>query len=367
MSEKKAQYDLSLLIITISLMGLGVVIVYSASAILATDRFGDGYYFLKKQALFGGFALAMMMVMMHIPYTFLRRIAYPILAVSLLFLIILLIPGIGYRVGGSTRWIRLINLSFQPSEFTKLALIIFLAYFLEKKGDRIRTFSMGFLPVIIISGTMIYLVMLQPDFGVALFLGIMVLILLFIGGVRPSYLASSILLALPIMYLLIMRVDYRYRRIIGFLNPWEDPSRTTFQMVQSLLAFGSGGLFGTGLGGGSQKLFFLPAPHTDFIFSVIGEELGMVGATITLGLFALFAIRGFRLAFMAEDTFGTLLAVGITAMISMQVIINMGVVLGLLPTKGLTLPFISYGGTSLLVNSMGVGILLNISSTVRRT
>jgi len=367
MSEKKAQYDLSLLIITISLMGLGVVIVYSASAILAADRFGDGYYFLKKQALFGGFALVMMMVMMHIPYTFLRRLAYPILAVNLLFLILLLIPGIGYRVGGSTRWIRLVNFSFQPSEFTKLALIIFLAYFLEKKGDRIRTFSLGFLPVIIISGTMIYLVMLQPDFGVALFLGIMVLILLFIGGVRPSYLASSILLALPIMYLLIMRVDYRYRRIIGFLNPWEDPSRTTFQMVQSLLAFGSGGLFGTGLGGGSQKLFFLPAPHTDFIFSVIGEELGMVGATITLGLFALFTIRGFRLAFMAEDTFGTLLGVGITAMISMQVIINMGVVLGLLPTKGLTLPFISYGGTSLLVNSMGVGILLNISSTVRRT
>jgi cell division protein FtsW len=164
-----------------------------------------------------------------------------------------------------------------------------------------------------------------------------------------------------------MRVDYRYRRIIGFLNPWEDPSRTTFQMVQSLLAFGSGGLFGTGLGGGSQKLFFLPAPHTDFIFSVIGEELGMVGATITLGLFALFTIRGFRIALMAEDPFGTLLGVGITAMISMQVIINMGVVLGLLPTKGLTLPFISYGGTSLLVNAMGVGILLNISSTVRRT
>ena len=355
--RERAQYDLSLLIITISLMGLGIVLVYSASAILATERFGDGYYFLKKQALFGGFALAMMMVMMHIPYTFLKRLAYPILAVNLLFLILLLIPGIGYRVGGSTRWIRLVNLSFQPSEFTKLALIIFLAYFLEKKGDRIRTFSRGFLPALIISGTMIYLVMLQPDFGVALFLGIMVLILLFIGGVRLSYLASSILVALPIMYLLIMRVDYRYRRIIGFLNPWEDPSRTTFQMVQSLLAFGSGGLFGTGLGGGSQKLFFLPAPHTDFIFSVIGEELGMVGATITLGLFAL----------MAEDTFGTLLGVGITAMISIQVIINMGVVLGLLPTKGLTLPFISYGGTSLLINAMGVGILLNISSTVRRT
>ncbi len=365
--RERAQYDLVLLIITISLMGIGIVIVYSASAILAADRFGDGYYFLKKQALFTAFALAMLMLMMNIPYDFLKRLAYPLLGLSLMFLIFLLIPGIGYRIGGSTRWLRLLNLSFQPSEFAKLALIIFLAYFLEKKGDRMRTFSLGFLPVLIISGTMISLVMLQPDFGAALFLATMVFMLLFIGGARISYLVSSILAAIPIVYLLIMGVDYRYRRIIGFLKPWENPSQSSFQMVQSLLAFGSGGLFGTGLGGGSQKLFFLPAPHTDFIFSVIGEELGMVGATITLGLFALFTIRGFRIALMAEDPFGTLLGVGITSMISMQVIINMGVVLGLLPTKGLTLPFISYGGTSLIVNAMGVGILLNISSKVRRT
>ena len=364
--RERAQYDMVLLIITILLMGIGIVIVYSASAILAADRFGDGYYFLKKQVLFAAFALAIMMVMRNIPYTFLRRLAYPLLGLSLMLLILLVIPGIGYRVGGSTRWIRLLNLSFQPSEFAKLALIIFLAYFLEKKGDRIRAFSFGFLPVLIISGTMVYLVMLQPDFGVALFLAAMVFMLLFIGGARISYLVSSILVAIPIVYLLIMGVDYRYRRIIGFLKPWEDPSQTSFQMVQSLLAFGSGGLFGTGLGGGSQKLFFLPAPHTDFIFSVIGEELGMVGATITLGLFALFTIRGFRIALMAEDPFGTFLAVGITSMISIQVIINMAVVLGLLPTKGLTLPFISYGGTSLLVNAMGVGILLNISSKVIR-
>ncbi len=365
--RERAQYDLPLLIITLSLMGIGIVIVYSASAILAADRFGDGYYFLKKQALFGALAVVVMMGMVNIPYTLLRRLAYPILGISLMLLILLLIPGIGYRVGGSTRWIRLFNLSFQPSEFAKLALIIFLAYFLEKKGDRMKTFSTGFLPVLIISGAMIYLVMLQPDFGVALFLAAMVFVLLFVGGTRISYLAGSILASIPIVYLLISQVDYRYNRIIGFLNPWEDPSRTSFQIVQSLLALGSGGLFGTGLGGGSQKLFFLPAPHTDFIFSVIGEELGMVGATITLGLFALFTIRGIRIALLAEEPFAALLGVGITAMISIQAIINMGVVLGLLPTKGLTLPFISYGGTSLLVNAMGVGILLNISSKARRT
>ena len=365
--RERARYDVSLPIITISLIGMGIVIVYSASAILAADRFGDGYYFLKKQALFAAFGLAMMLVMMNTPYILLRRLAYPILGVSLLLLILLLIPGIGYKVGGSTRWIRFGNLSFQPSEFAKLALIIFLAYFLEKKGDRMKTFSTGFLPVLIISGTMIYLVMLQPDFGVVLFLATTVFMLLFIGGARISYLVSSIMAAIPIVYLLIMRVEYRYNRIIGFLNPWEDPSRTSFQIVQSLLAFGSGGLFGTGLGGGSQKLFFLPAPHTDFIFAVIAEELGMVGATITLGLFALFTIRGIRIALMAEELFGTLLGVGITAMISMQAVVNMGVVLGLLPTKGLTLPFISYGGTSLLVNAMGVGILLNISSKAIRT
>jgi len=365
--RERAQYDLPLLILTISLMGIGIVIVYSASAILAVDKFGDGYYFLKKQALFGAFAVVMMIVMMKVPYVLLKRLAYPILGVSLMLLLLLLIPGIGYRVGGSTRWIRLFNLSFQPSEFAKLALIIFLAHFLEKKGDRMKTFSTGFLPVLIISGAMIYLVMLQPDFGVALFLTAMVLVLLFVGGARVSYLAGSILASIPIVYLLISQVDYRYNRIIGFLKPWEDSSRSSFQIVQSLLALGSGGLFGTGLGGGSQKLFFLPAPHTDFIFSVIGEELGMVGATITLGLFALFTIRGIRIALLAEDPFGTLLSLGITAMISMQAIINMGVVLGLLPTKGLTLPFISYGGTSLLINAMGVGILLNISSKARRT
>ncbi len=365
--REQAQYDLPLLIITISLMGVGVVIVYSASAILAADRFGDGYYFLKKQALFGAFAVAVMLVMMNIPYTLLKKLAYPILGLSLFFLLLLLIPGIGYRVGGSTRWIRFLHLSFQPSELAKLALIIFLAYFLEKKGDRMKTFSTGFLPVLVIAGTIICLAMLQPDFGVALFLATMVFVLLFIGGARFSYLLYSILVSTPIVYLLITKVDYRYNRIIGFLNPWEDPGRTSFQIVQSLLAFGSGGLFGTGLGSGSQKLFFLPAPHTDFIFSVIGEELGMVGATITLGLFALFTIRGVRIALMAGEPFGILLGVGITAMISMQAIINMGVVLGLLPTKGLTLPFISYGGTSLLVNSMGVGILLNISSMARRT
>jgi cell division protein FtsW len=365
--RERPQYDLPLLILTISLMGIGIVIVYSASAILAVDKFGDGYYFLKKQALFGAFAVVMMIVMMKVPYVLLKRMAYPILGVSLMLLILLLIPGIGYRVGGSTRWIRLLNLSFQPSEFAKLALIIFLAYFLEKKGDRMETFSTGFLPVLIISGAMISLVMLQPDFGVALFLAAMVLILLFVGGARVSYLAGSILASIPVVYLLISHVDYRYNRIVGFLKPWEDSSRSSFQIVQSLLALGSGGLFGTGLGGGSQKLFFLPAPHTDFIFSVIGEELGMVGATITLGLFALFTIRGIRIALLAEDPFGTFLGLGITAMISMQAIINMGVVLGLLPTKGLTLPFISYGGTSLLINAMGVGILLNISSKARGT
>ena len=361
MSER-AQYDHSLLLVTISLMGIGIVMVYSASAILAADRFGDGYYFLKKQSLYAALAFAMMIVTMKIPHTLLKRMAYPILGLSLILLILLLIPGIGYKVGGSTRWIRVANLSFQPSEFAKLALIIFMAYFVEKKGDRIRTFSLGFLPVLIISGTMISLVLLQPDFGMALFLATTVFILLLIGGARVSYLVFSVLVCIPIVYVLIIGVDYRYNRIIGFLNPWEDPSRSSFQMVQSLLAFGSGGLFGTGLGGGSQKLFFLPAPHTDFIFSVIGEELGIVGVIIALGLFALFTIRGMCIGLGAGEPFGAVLGVGLTVMIAMQAIINMGVVLALLPTKGLTLPFVSYGGTSLLVNAMAVGILLNISS-----
>jgi cell division protein FtsW len=304
--------------------------------------------------------------MMFVPHEMLRRFAYPILAVSILSLIAVLIPGIGHRAGGSMRWLRISSLSFQPSEFVKLGLIIFLSYFLTKKEEKIRSFSFGFLPTLVLSGLVIALVLKEPDFGAALFLTTMVFLFLFVSGARVVYIAASFLLALPVAYYLLTNVAYRYRRLMSFIRPWDDPGGTSFQIIQSFLSFGSGGLFGLGLGEGRQKLFFLPAPHTDFIFSVIGEELGLVGAMVLVLLFFIFTLRGIAIANAMEDRFGALLALGVTLMISLQAVINMGVVLGLLPTKGLTLPFISYGGTSLITNLVGVGILLRLSTRVER-
>jgi cell division protein FtsW len=362
----KRRFDFILLFVALGLVGVGIVMVYSTSAIIAGDRFGDSYYFLKRQAIYGGVGFILMIVMMFIPYRLLQRFAYPIFILSVLFLIAVLIPGIGHRAGGAMRWLKIGGFTFQPSEFAKLGLIIFLAYFLTKKEEKIRSFSFSFLPTLLLSGLVIGLLLKEPDFGAALFLIIMVFLLLFISGARVIYIASAFLLAIPAAYLLLMNAEYRYKRLIGFIRPWEDPSGTSFQIIQSFLSFGSGGFFGLGLGEGRQKLFFLPAPHTDFIFSIIGEELGLVGALGVVVLFFILALRGVQIGISIPDRFGSYLALGITLMISLQAVINMGVVLGLLPTKGLTLPFVSYGGTSLIANFIGLGILLHLSTHAER-
>jgi cell division protein FtsW len=362
----KRGFDFILLIVALALMGIGIVMVYSTSAIIAGDRFGDPYHFLKRQALYAGAGFILMIMMMFFPYQTLKRFAYPIFIFSVLLLIAVLIPGIGHRAGGSMRWLKINGFTFQPSEFAKLGLIIFLAYFLTKKEERIRSFSFGFLPTMLLSGLVIGLVLKEPDFGAALFLTVMVFLLLFISGARVIYIASAFLLAGPVAAYFLMNAEYRYKRLIGFIRPWEDPTGTSFQIIQSFLSFGSGGLFGLGLGEGRQKLFFLPAPHTDFIFSIIGEELGLVGAMVVVVLFFILAFRGIQIGVSIPDKFGSYLALGITLMISLQAVINMGVVLGLLPTKGLTLPFISYGGTSLITNFIGLGILLHLSTHAER-
>jgi cell division protein FtsW len=362
----KRRFDYMLLILVLVLVGFGIVMVYSATAIIAGDRFQDPYYFLKRQGLYAAIGLALMILMMFFSCELLRRFAYPLLGLSILLLIAVLIPGIGHRVGGAMRWIKLHSFSFQPSEFAKLALVIFLAYFLTKKDEKIRSFSFGFLPTLLLSGLVIGLVMMEPDFGAALFLTAMVFFLLFVSGARVIYITGSLLVTLPIAYYFLMSAAYRYKRFLSFVRPWDDPSGTSFQIVQSFLSFGSGGLFGLGLGEGRQKLFFLPAPHTDFIFSLIGEELGLVGAMVVLLIFFMITLRGVHIAYSTEDRFCAFLALGITLMISLQAVINMAVVLGLLPTKGLTLPFISYGGTSLITNLTGVGILLRLSTRVER-
>ena len=364
--KSRKRLDIILLFTVLALVGIGIVMVYSTSAIIAGDRFGDPYYFLRRQALYAAVGFVLMLVMMFFPYEILKRFAYPILIFSVLLLMVVLVPGIGHRTGGAMRWLKILSFSFQPSEFAKLGLVVFLAYLLAKKEEKIRSFSFGFLPPVLLSGLVIALVMKEPDFGAAFLLTVMVFLLLFIGGARVIYMAGAFLIAIPVAYALLMNVGYRYKRLMSFIRPWEDPSGAGFQIIQSFLSFGSGGLFGLGLGEGRQKLFFLPAPHTDFIFSVVGEELGLVGATVVVLLFFILTLRGIQIALSLEDRFGVYLALGITLIVSLQAVINMGVVLGLLPTKGLTLPFISYGGTSLIANLAGMGILFHLSTRVER-
>jgi len=361
MNNKNLTQNL-MIFIPIIMVGLGIIMIYSASSIFAAERFNDNAYFFKKQAIFGVFGIICMLLVMKIPYSFFNKIAYPLWFACLSLLIILLIPGIGTKVGGAVRWLRLGPLSFQPSEMAKLAVIILLASSLSKKDpSKIKTFSIGVLPHLIFVLPVCFLIILQPDFGTSVIILSVFFTILFAAGVPFRYLSLMGIIAGSAGTLLIICKGYRFARLLTFLNPWEHSTGSGFQIVQSFLAFGSGGLWGTGLGRGTQKLFYLPEPHTDFILSVIGEELGFVGVITVATLMLILIVCGINIAMHARDMFGTYLAVGITSLIGLQATINMCVVMGLLPTKGIPLPFISYGGTSLLLNLTSVGILLSIS------
>jgi cell division protein FtsW len=357
-----AVYDVQLLFPVLFLVGIGIVMVYSASSALALKKFGSDYFFLKKQALFAFFGVLVLVGCRHFPYKYYRLLAYPLVGLALSLLAIILFSDFGLAAGGSTRWMRLGSFSFQPSEFARIALVIYLAYSMEKKGEHIKNFSIGFVPHVLVLIVFVVLIFLQPDFGSVFILGALTWVMLFIGGVRFSQLLASLLIILPVGYLLLINAEYRIKRILGFLNPWEYSADEGYQMVHSLMAFGTGGLWGTGIGKGYQKLFYLPEPHTDFIFSVIGEELGLLGVLIIIGLYTWIVMRGIAIAQNAPDIFGSYLAVGLTIAMGLQIVVNMGVTLGLLPTKGLTLPLLSYGGTSLLLNMASIGILMNISA-----
>ncbi|MCK4846646.1 MAG: putative lipid II flippase FtsW [Deltaproteobacteria bacterium] len=352
--------DRLLIISTLILVVVGVVMVYSTSYVVATKRFGSEYFFVKKQLIFAAAGIMLFIVSAKIPYRLYRHLAYPILIFAILLLLLIFVPTLSHEAGGARRWIKIMGFTFQPSEFAKFAVIIFLAYSLEAKQSVIKDFYAGFLPNIIIPGVVIALIMSEPDFGTAVTLTILVYVMNFAGGVKFRYLGGLTLAVLPVLYLVVTNFGYMMNRITVFLDPWKDPSGAGFQMVQSFLAFGSGGLSGVGLGEGKQKLFFLPEAHTDFIFSIIGEEMGLIGAGITIALYLAFFISGTRIAMRAKDLFGTYLALGLTLMISLQALVNMAVVMGVVPPKGLTLPFISYGGTSLLVSLFAVGIILNV-------
>ncbi|MBW2178933.1 MAG: putative lipid II flippase FtsW [Deltaproteobacteria bacterium] len=356
-------YDIPLMFPVLFLVGIGIVMVYSASSALALKKFGSDFYFLKKQALFALIGILVLVACKHIPYKVYRHFTYPLLLLSIVFLIAVHISGLTYTAGGSTRWIRIGSFTFQPSEFARFSLIIYLAYSLNKKMADIKDFYIGFLPHTIVLSVFTLLIFIQPDFGSIVILGTITWMMMFIGGVRLLHLATSLVLLLPVAYLFLTSAQYRVSRLVSFLNPWQYPTDEGYQIIHSFMAFGSGGIWGAGIGKGYQKLFYLPEPHTDFIFSVIGEELGLIGVLIILSLYFLILWRGISIARNAKDMFGAFLAIGFTSAITLQACINMCVALGLLPTKGLTLPFLSYGGTSLLINMACVGILMNIGAS----
>jgi cell division protein FtsW len=360
--HEPTSYDFMVLIPTLLLLGMGLVAVFSASSFLAEHKLGDSYFFLKRQATFCLVGLCFMIFAKNIPAGLYSRIAYPLLGTSLALLLLLHVPGFGVKVGGACRWIRLAGLSFQPSELAKLALAFYMAYSISKKGPNMGSFSKGLIPHLAVVGAFMILILLEPDLGTAIIIGCWLLVLLFVGGVNLLHLLSLLLLSLPLLIYLVLKADYRLKRWWAFLNPWDDPQGLGFQIIHSFLAFGSGGILGVGLGNSKQKLFYLPEPHTDFILSIVAEELGLVGFAVIVVLFGILIMRGIKIALSAPDLYSSYLALAISTFLGLQVLINMGVVLGLLPTKGLTLPFISYGGSSLVISLIGIGLLLNIAA-----
>jgi cell division protein FtsW len=357
---RKLKSDRVLFTATLLLVCSSIVMVYSASAVVALERFDQPYFFLIKQALWTVLGLAMLAIAMRIDYRTYRNdtFIWGTLAVVGLLLVAVLFSA---PVNGTRRWFNLGGLGIQPSELAKIAAVFFTAMILDRRMHRIDDLSYSLLPIAIVVGAMSGLILLEPDYGTAISLLLIIGLMVFAAGLHYRYLAGAALLALPVLYIVAISAPYRRRRLLAFLDPWADPLGDGFQIIQSQIAVGTGHVFGKGLMGGVQKLFYLPEPHTDFIYAVIGEELGLIGATAVLICFCVIAWRGVRIALRAEDTFGSFVALGLTMMVAVQALVNISVVLGLLPTKGIPLPLVSAGGSSLLINLLGMGVLLNIS------
>ncbi len=362
---RKLVPDMWLFAAVVALVSVGVVMVYSASAIIAADRFHDPYFFLKKQLFWAVLGFGCLWAAMTANYRILERLMLPLLVVSLVLLVLVLVPPFSQEINGTRRWFRWGPVSFQPAELAKFSLVVYLAHFLTRRREVVESFWLGLLPPLLVAGSMAGLVLLQPDLGSSLTLVVLVFCLLFLAGGRVRQMTLVAASALPLLAVAIYMAPYRLKRIMTFLDPWADPRGSGFQIIQSYLALGSGGLFGRGLGESKQKLFYLPEPHTDFVFAVLGEELGLLGAVSVIGLFGLLIWRGIRVGLGAPDPFGALLALGLTALLACQTLVNLGVVTGALPTKGLPLPFISFGGSALIMAMVSVGVLLNLSQHAR--
>ena len=367
---RSLQHDRQLFIVTLALCLIGAVMVFSASAVTLRQEGGNGYSFLLRQLLWAAIGIAGMFWLMRTDYRKLRqpRVIFTAISVTLVLLVAVLFLD---RSHATHRWVRLGPLSFQPSELAKLVVIFFLAWFLEvrrePRGPGVNNFRKTLLPALGTVLLMVALVYKEPDMGTACMIFFIAAVMLFISGLSYGYIAGAALAAVPLIYLAIASTPYRLQRVVAYLSPGADPQGHGFQLAQSLIAVGSGGFSGVGLMESRQKLFFLPEAHTDFIYSVICEEIGFIGAAIVLALFAVYGWRGLIAAMKAPDTFGRLLGIGITAMVVGQALINLSVVLGLVPTKGIPLPFISYGGSSLLGMLLATGVLLNISQHADET
>jgi cell division protein FtsW len=359
-------YDHIILISTMTLLALGLTMVFNASTVMAQSQYQDPYFFIKRQALYALLGLGVLFLGRAINYHYYQRLAYPFLFITLICLILVFVPGIGGKVRGAARWIKLGPFNLQPSEFAKLAIALFLAYSLTKKQEKMKFFSIGFLPHMVIAGIFIVLVGVEPDFGTAITIAAIVFTMLFVGGTRLTHMMLALGSGVGLAIILVLKDPKKLGRVFSYLDPWKYGQDVGYQLKQSLLAIGSGGLWGLGPGQSRAKLFYLPDAHTDFIISIFSEETGFIGVMVILTLFAILVYRGFLLSFRSQDSFGSYLALGLTLLIGLPAVINLGVVSGIFPTKGLSLPFLSYGGSSLLANLLAVGILLNISSQIKR-
>lgn len=346
--------------IVVVLLGFSIVTVYSTD--MATSGSGGNGYQFVKHLLWIFIGSVLLITMSKLDYHYLQKLSIPILVISLSFLLLVLIPGIGTVTNGARRWIRFNHvLGFQPSEFAKLAIIIFISGYIAKNQGRMSEFKCGFIIPIGVIALTSALVMKEPDFGTSAFVAILSLVMLVVGGTRIIFVCFTAMAFVPFIHTMLFEVSYRKDRLMAFVDPWKDPSGTGYHIIQSWIALGSGGLTGLGIGSSKQKLFFLPESNSDFIFTIIGEEFGFLGVIAVIGIFLLLIWRGLKIVHKARDTFGFFLGLGITVMFGLQAIINIAVVSGIVPTKGIPLPFVSSGGSSLLFSMIGVGILVNIA------
>ncbi len=354
-------FDHLLLFFVVGLMLIGLIMVYSASSVTSLATMSDGFYYFKRQLMWVIVGLLAMVGVSHVPYQKLEKFAVPLLGLAIFLLILVLVPGVARDIGGAKRWIRFGGIGFQPSEFAKLCFVIYMAHSISLRQERIKNFMHGMLPDMIVSAVLFILIYKEPNLSTAALIGGTYLTLYFLGNGSLANLGGLAAGGAVLIVALIFQAGYRMRRFWAFIDPWENARTSGYHIIQSLVAIGSGGFWGLGLGQSRQKFFILPERHTDFIFAIICEELGLVGGVLVLLMFLALLWRGLYIATRAPDNFGFLLASGITAIIGLQVLVNIGVVLSLMPTTGITLPFVSYGGSSLVFLAIGIGILLNIS------